>query len=149
MANKKGMTVFEILMVAVMIAVIAGFALPNYSRGVRKHKERNAVQNLYSLHAAHLMYRSHNNQFWTSASDPESNLATINATLGTNVIPNGVTYSYDRVGGPPPTSYSFIANWTESGTQTQIRLTDTLNRTFVAPCCVTPPTTMCLTLAAC
>ncbi len=108
---KAGFTLLEIIIVVVLLGIIAGFALPNYQKSIRKAHERDAIVQLSSLHATNLMYNAQDGGFLPGTLD----ITGINTGLGINIIANGMTYAY-VAGASKPTTFSATAVWDESGT---------------------------------
>lgn len=134
----KGFTLMELMVVVIIIGVIAAFAIPNYSRSVQKAHERDRLVHLTSIHAANLLYRSYDGDYWDTGG-ADQDLAAINSTLSINIIANsGTTYNYNSANG---SSYTATADWdvyTLQVTQASISSTN--------PCCATDN---CLAVADC
>ena len=105
-----GFTLIELIVVVVLIGIIAGFAIPNYDKAIRKAHERDMSTQMMALHAANMIYRANAGKYWDTATVPETALSVINSTLGINIISNdGTTYSYtSNVGG---TTFTATARW--------------------------------------
>ncbi len=56
LGNKKGFTLLEILIVLVIIAVLAGLAVPAYQAAVEKSRGQEALQGLTAARSAMLRY---------------------------------------------------------------------------------------------
>ncbi len=54
--NKHGFTLLELLIVVVILAVLAGLALPQYIRTIARSKEAEGWQNLATLRSAETRY---------------------------------------------------------------------------------------------
>jgi len=90
----KGFTLMELMVVIVIIGIIAGFALPQYQRAIRKALERDTLVQLASIHAANSMHRAVNDVFFPGAN---LTVAQINAGLNLNIIQQAnCTYTYTR-----------------------------------------------------
>ena len=91
--NKRAFTIMEIVIVVILIGIIAAFALPNYNKSIRKSHERDAVLQLQALHAANLIFRARNGDYFD--------------TVGTGellpVIPN--LFLLPGLGGKPMTFF--------------------------------------------
>lgn len=105
----RGFTIMELILVIVMISIIAGFAMPNYTRAILKAHERDAVMQLTVISAANAMY---NSQIGTFVDDGGGvlNVGGINAALNINIIANGINYTYDRT-----TVSTYTVNAAEAG----------------------------------
>ena len=110
--SKKAFTLTEMMLTVTILAIMTAFAIPSFSKSVRKAHERDAVSQLRILHAANLMYYSNNNSYLSGAG---LDIGTINSNLGTNIIANGMTYSYSFTGANPFTVPAAHAVWDESG----------------------------------
>lgn len=103
---EHGFTLMELMVVVMIIGVIAAFAIPNYSKSIQKAHERDMLIQLTSIHAANLLYRSYDGNYWDTGGAAQ-NLAAINSTLSINIIANGATYNYTSDG----TAFCAIASW--------------------------------------
>ena len=91
----KGFTMMELMVVIVIIGIIAGFALPQYQRAIRKSIERDAVAQLSALWASNSMYRAVNDVYWPGVNQTA---AQINLGLNINLIQQAnCTYTYTRL----------------------------------------------------
>ena len=87
----KAFTLVEILIVIIIVGIIAGFGIPNYSMSIGRAKARDAMNNLSIIHAANVIYRIR-----TAYNTTSSNVFAINQDLLLNIIPTGSTgYSCD------------------------------------------------------
>lgn len=84
MKDKAGFTLTEVLIAIVVVAVLAGLALPNYFRTVELARSNEATTNLRIIHAAQKIYHLNNNTYWPAGSS-SSVLATINTNLNTDL----------------------------------------------------------------
>ncbi len=100
-------TLTELMIVVVIIGIIAGFAIPNFTRAVERAHRRDAVVQLTNVHAANQIFRAENGSYWPSADN--QNLAAINAALDLSILPNGMTYECDIGGGPVGTTFTCTA----------------------------------------
>ena len=87
----RAFTLTELMIVVVIVGVIAGFAIPNYTRAVERAHLRDAVVQLTTVHAANQIYRAENEKYWPLVSGQD--LAAINAALSLSIIANGMTYT--------------------------------------------------------
>lgn len=109
--TKVAFTLLEMIMVVAMIAVIAGFSIPNFTKSVQKAREKDAAIQLASVDAANRLYFSRNGTFLNSSSTSRD-IDFINSGLGISLISNGLTYSYISNG----TTYQVNAAWDGPGT---------------------------------
>lgn len=96
----------ELMVVTIIIAIIAGFAIPNYQKSVERAYQRDAIANLTTLHGANRIYRAAQGFYW-----PQSGSATyvaINNALGINLIENGLSYT---MGGDGNTFTATAVRW--------------------------------------
>lgn len=89
----KGFTLMELIVVIILVAIIAAFAIPNYIESVNKTKIRDAVSQLSTLHSANAIYRARAGGYLSGSN---LNLAAINSGLNINLIAGDLTYSYTR-----------------------------------------------------
>lgn len=94
--DKKAFTLTELLIAVFIIAVMASFAIPNYSRAVERSHRRDAETQLTTIWSANQIYRAQNGNYWPTAND--QNLTQINSNLGLGIIANGMTYECDGDG---------------------------------------------------
>ena len=95
--RKSAFTIMEIIIVTVIVAIIAAFALPQYSRSIAKTEERKMITNLTTIRTAVQKYLSNTGdpliQDW-------NNTDAINNALGLSIIDNTNTYRcYDILSG--------------------------------------------------
>ena len=135
---KKGFTLTELLIVVMVIGVMASFAVPSYTKSIRRSHERDMITQLQALHSANLIYRAQEGNYWDTAGVAEMDLTVINATLGINIIANdGTTYSYNSADG---TAFTTVATWDDFSVQVDESALDATN-----PSCSSGPGT-CPTL---
>lgn len=91
--SKTGFTLIELMVVIILIGIIAGFAIPNFTKAVNKTHEKDSILQLTSIHAANLLYFSQQDEFLPTGS---GDLDAINSGLGLNIIANDMTYTYAR-----------------------------------------------------
>lgn len=86
-----GFTIMEIMVVSILIAIIAGFALPNFSRSIQKAHVRDAMSQLSAIYAANMIYQAQNKKFLNASA---IDINGINTNLSLNLVSNNMTYSY-------------------------------------------------------
>mgnify|MGYP001345157226 CR=1 FL=1 len=97
MKNSKGLTITEFLIVTLLIAISAAFAVPSYQNAITKARVRDAIVQLSAIHSACMIFESQNGNFPTNTF---STVPTINTALNINLIDDGViTYQYVGDGG--------------------------------------------------
>ena len=85
----------ELMVVIVLISIVAMFAIPNYTKAIRKSHERDMVTQAKLVHAANKIYKAHSSTYWLTGGAPETDVAVINYNLGLNLInQGGMTYIY-------------------------------------------------------
>jgi len=132
--KRQAFTLMELMVVVVIIGIIAGFALPQYQRAIRKSQERDGIVQLTALNAGNVMYFAKNNAYLPTGT---GNLAAVNAGLNMNIIANGMVYAYNR---PSATTYTATAFWDETVNTNDFTLR--VNEGALGannPCCVNPP----------
>ena len=92
MKKKGGFTLTELIIVAIAIGIIAGFAVPNYIRLLELAHQKEAIDQLTQIHAAEQIYRIKNNSYWPWGSAWD-NLDYINRNLNLKILSNGMTYT--------------------------------------------------------
>lgn len=103
-----GFTLLELMVVVIIVGVIAAFAIPNYNKSMQKAHERDMLAQLTSIHAANLLFRSYDGNYW-STGGVNADMAAINSALSINIIANsGTTYNYNSADG---TSFLATATW--------------------------------------
>lgn len=93
--QKKGLTLIELTVTIVLIAVIAALALVNYGKFIEKARYDNARLNLIAIHAALKIYAV---KYQTTLLG-EDGLDAINTTLGLHIIDDNFDYVLDGNGG--------------------------------------------------
>ena len=78
--NDRAFTLTEIMVVLVIIAVVAGLAVPGYFRTVEQSRSNEALTNLNIIHMGEKIYRLNNGVFASGAS-----IATLNTSLNTDM----------------------------------------------------------------
>ena len=97
---RQGFTLMELMVVIVLISIIAMFAIPNYTKAIRKSHERDMVTQAKLVHAANKIYKAHSTAYWSTDGVPETDVSVINSNLGVNLISqDGMTYSYNSLDG--------------------------------------------------
>lgn len=105
----KAFTLTELMIVVVIVGITATFAIPSYTKSIARSHQRDMVTQLQTLHASNLIYRAQAGTYWDTGGTAETALATINSTLGINIIANdGTTYSYNSADG---SAFTATAAW--------------------------------------
>lgn len=84
--NSKAFTLTELIVAVVLVAMIATFAIPSYTKAINRAKEKDAVANLELIREAVRLYMSRTN----GVVPPNlANINAVNTTLYLNVIGQG------------------------------------------------------------
>jgi len=141
--KRTAFTLMELMVVVIIIGIMAGYALPQYQRAVRKAHERDAIVQLTAIQAANIMYYAKNGAYLPVA----ATLTAINTGLNINIIPNDMTYAYTRTS---TSAFTASATWDEAGTTNDFMLI--INQAAAGagnPCCSTTTPSQCPTRASC
>ena len=84
---RKAFTMVELIIVMVIMGIMAGFSIPNFTKTINRARSRDAVLNMNIIHASNVLYRVRNGVDLAAA-----NLVAINTALNLNIIANGATY---------------------------------------------------------
>lgn len=118
MANKKGFTILEIMIVVIIVGILAAIAIPNIMIYIEQTKAQTAQNNLLTIAAAESKYYEDNNStYCTGTCGNSSNLY---ASLSLSMTPNdNFTYSCTDLVLPSGTlSYQCTASDTMGTTLT-------------------------------
>lgn len=88
----EAFSIMELIVVVIIIGVLAGLALPNYSKSVERTHLQDATMQLSTIHAAQSIYYARLGTYWP----PDTTSYTINdinTALKLNVIENDMTYT--------------------------------------------------------
>ncbi len=96
---RKGFTLLEVLVVVIIVTILAGIALPNYTRSVEKARMRDAEAKLNLIFQAERMYALDNSGFANRGSLIPSYC----------LEPNSTDFSFTIGGSPFPVSYTATA----------------------------------------
>ncbi len=116
----------EIIIAIVLIGVLVGFAVPNYSKMMRKNQERTAITQLNTIYAAAQLYNDAAGNYLGSGG--AQGAAWINTNLDLNVIDRNMAITYTSGGASTFTATAVL----DSGATVTIDQ-DTLSTTN--PCC--------------
>lgn len=96
----------EIMVVVIIVGVIAGFAIPNFSKSVDQSHYQDAVIQLSAIRSANQVYYARTATFWPPTNN--NDVTAINTALSLNIIENGLTYNCDK-GTNPATQFTCTA----------------------------------------
>src|SRR5438477_7523693 len=90
--SKKSFTLMELMVITVLISVLITLAYPSYKKTLQCTKEREIINNLFTIYGAARVYKIKNGAYPTQ---DLSDLAAINQTLGLNLVSSDATsYKY-------------------------------------------------------
>ena len=144
--QKKAFTLIEVMVTMIIIAVMAGLALPRYLKSVERSHESEAMMQLESIYAANYLYYSRTRSFWPP--DDGHGLNDINSELALAIVGNGMTYNCNgdassftctATRNPPAASFIIRIKEVNAGGGTELDATN--------PCCSGGPS--CPTLSGC
>ena len=85
-SKKRGFTLTEILIVAVVLAAVAALAIPGFQRTLEVTRANEAKVNLEIIDAAERVFYLHNgNRFWPNPVGTATGAAAINTGLNTDI----------------------------------------------------------------
>jgi len=90
--NKKGFTLMELLVVVILVAILAGIAMPQYFNAVERQRSVEAVGILTSIEKSQMRYAAINEQYASDFSDLDVDLKS--STSGDNVTGAQFTTDY-------------------------------------------------------
>ena len=90
--DSKGFTLMELLVVVVLVAILAGIAMPQYFNAVERQRTVEAVGILTSIEKSQMRYAAVNEQYASDFSDLDVDLKS--STTDDNVTGDSLTTSY-------------------------------------------------------
>lgn len=132
MGNRaKGMTILELVTVAVILTIVLGFGVASYLKVIYRIREGEIITQLTAIHGISQIYKSKNGAYWNSVG--LVGVSTINANLGTNVLENEpIEYYYNGSGGV----YIGMGFHNDSNKQFQVNIyIDSAMEEGINPCC--------------
>ena len=115
--RESGFTLTEVLITIVVLAVLAGLAMPNYFLTVEKSRSNEAVANLNVIRMGERIYKLNNGRYWPNPDSADSTLADINTNLNVDLDTryyNTITVTTTGTG----TAYTAVAARGNSGNKT-------------------------------
>ncbi len=101
----------EVMIVTILISIIVAFALPNFTRAVQRGRVRDAITQLSAIYAANMIYNAQNTQYVPGNFSGATAIASINSSLGINIVANGLNYTYVADNTSNPKTFSSTASW--------------------------------------
>jgi type IV pilus assembly protein PilE len=95
-ANQHGFTLLEILIVIVILAVIAGLALPVYTSQVEKSRAQEAIVQLQDIRGSMLRYFAFHNSSYAGATI-RANAGAVAPTTDIDVDPNNILGGQNQI----------------------------------------------------
>ena len=93
----RGFTLTELIVVVVVLGIIAGFAIPNYTKSIDRSYRKDGTVNLTAIYAAEQIYYNNNNgSYWPASGSGD--VSAINSNLGLGILSNNLTYSCSGYG---------------------------------------------------
>ena len=90
--NKKAFTYIEILLVAVIIGILAGFGVPQYLKTVQKAKQRDVRAMIHLMKGAQEMYHNKNDVYYPQTAGSVL-ISDINQNLNLDILqPTDIVY---------------------------------------------------------
>ncbi len=88
----RGFTLTELIVVVVVLGIMAGFAIPNYTKSIDRAYRKDGTVNLTAIYAAQQIYYNNNNaSYWQPSGG--GGVSDINTSLGLGILSNNLTYS--------------------------------------------------------
>jgi len=106
----KGFTIMELIVVVIIVGVMAGIAIPNFTRTIERARVQDATIQLTAIHAAQAIRFARLKTYWPTDAGVYDRAA-INSNLNLNIIDNNLEYHCQ--GNGSGTAYSC---WAARGT---------------------------------
>jgi len=90
--NLQAFTLMELIAVVIIVAVVAAFAVPNYTKTVERAHLKDALVLLTAIHSAQQIRFSEQAKYWPDTATTVD-LTSINTNLKLNIIAQGMTYT--------------------------------------------------------
>jgi type IV pilus assembly protein PilE len=107
---RKGFTLIELIVVVIVIAILASFAVPQYITSIERAKKAKAENALGIIAQAEKMYRAENDTYVNFASGAAD--ATLGSYVELDEVDNDTDWDYQVTGA---TTTAFLATATRSG----------------------------------
>jgi len=90
--SQNAFTLIELMIVVVVLAIIAGFGIPNYNKSQARVNERDGENNLGTIASAMEMYKMRNDGVYALGTALD-NIGEINTILYLGIIGQNIVYS--------------------------------------------------------
>ncbi len=144
MANKKGFTLIELIIVLVIIGIVVAVALPSIMTSIEQTKAQTAQNNLLTIAAAESKYYEDNSSVYCTNSGSSPNCGgssqSLYSALGLSMTPNDNFTYLCWVSG---TSYICTASDTTSGGSDTLKLNPTAQLPNHVVSCISVGTNLC------
>ena len=137
--TQSAFTLIELMIVVIILGIIAGFGIPNFSKSQARVVEKDGVYNLGTIASAMEMYRVRNEGDYPGLPGL-IDTAEINTTLNLGIIEQGIAYVCLTNNAVNPHTFRCTASPVDYGWS--VRVTESVNG---VPFCA-PPGTGCPTL---
>jgi type IV pilus assembly protein PilE len=107
---RKGFTLIELIVVVIVIAILASFAVPQYITSIERAKKAKAENALGIIAQAEKMYRAENDVYVNFADGAAD--ATLGSYVELDEVDNDTDWDYQVTGA---TTTAFLATATRSG----------------------------------
>jgi type IV pilus assembly protein PilE len=107
---RKGFTLIELIVVVIVIAILASFAVPQYITSIERAKKAKAENALGIIAQAEKMYRAENDTYVNFASGAAD--STLGSYVELDEVDNDTDWNYQVTGA---TTTAFLATATRSG----------------------------------
>ena len=84
--SKAGFTITEIMIATVILAVLAGLAVPSYFNTIETSRINEGITTLNIIHMGEKIYKLNNGTFWDGGSN--ATIAAVDAALGVDINPS-------------------------------------------------------------
>lgn len=85
MRIRAGFTLTEVLVAIVVIAVLAGLAVPNFRNTIEQARSNEAIANLNVIRMGQRIYRLNQGRFWPDPDGTNATIANINTALNVDL----------------------------------------------------------------
>ena len=83
--TKRGFTLVEIMITTIILAVVAGLAIPSYTATVEQSRINEALTTISIIHMGQKIYKLNNSTFWSGGAN--ATIANIDNNLNVDISP--------------------------------------------------------------